>query len=155
MKTTFIVFYWLAVLVFTVLIIFSVAGEWGAVLRFFGMEEPEEIQATPIENIETGIERPFINQLIGISTKNRDSLIKYLKCRELLYGGIEGEPKLKITLKDWGGSKDAEGDSVVISYQTYADIPANSVKADCPASAHQITECWFIKYEDEGGEVMK
>lgn len=110
-------------------------------------EEPEEVVPVATSKIESGVERPFIHTMSGISTKNRDSLIEYLKCRELLYGTIEGEPKLEITLTDWTADY---SDSVFVSYETYKDIPEESVRVDCPkSSSYSIGECWFIRYDDD------
>lgn len=142
---------------FTILIFFialeltGLAERWGiSVIPNSFRSEPSSIEATEIDSeiMMTGL--PTTGTLTGISAKNRDQLIEYLQCRELLYGAVEeGKPKLRIVLKDWGGGKGAVGDSVVVSYATYADIPENSVKADCPKSEFPINECWFIKYTDE------
>ena len=105
-------------------------------------KEPEEVE------LEISSEVPTTATMSGVVAENRDQLIEYLQCRELLYGLKEGQPKLEIVLKDWGGSEDAVGDSVVAIYETYADIPHHSVKVDCPKSKYPIRECWFIKYED-------
>ena len=76
------------------------------------------------------------NEVIGISTKNKESLIAYLKEK----GIAEKGKKKNYTMLSIDGVCGKN-----VKYNTYAEIPEKSVKCDCKSKDYEAH--YFIKYD--------
>lgn len=73
---------------------------------------------------------------IGIYIDGREGLDEFLITLDFPY---------EITIPG-----DKTEDSISMIIESAKDFPKHSIKTDCPKLNCKISECWFIKYDDEG-----